>query len=95
MAKMKKIDSFNGFTFNVSEEKQEANVSGDVFEKNTQKEAKKRGRPKVNRELRKRTSITILPSLLEKASAIAAENGKSISQIIEDHLVDYVKNNSK
>lgn len=42
---------------------------------------KKKGRPKVRRETKKRTTLTILPSSYETASKIAYVDGKSVSEI--------------
>lgn len=54
------------------------------------KEKKKAGRPKLqNRELRKRYSFTILPSLYEKAQEKAGSEGKTLSELITDFLADY------
>ncbi|MEG0153510.1 MAG: hypothetical protein RR744_10135 [Cellulosilyticaceae bacterium] len=58
------------------------------------KEKKKAGRPKVNRELKKRYSFTILPSLYEQSSEIASNEGKSLSELITDFLTEYVEKNS-
>lgn len=55
---------------------------------------KKKGRPKVNRELKKRYSFTILPSLYEQSSEIASNEGKSLSELITDFLTEYVEKNS-
>lgn len=53
---------------------------------------KKAGRPKLqNRELRKRYSFTILPSLYEKAQEKAGSEGKTLSELITDFLTDYTK----
>lgn len=55
-------------------------------------EKKKAGRPKLqNRELRKRYSFTILPSLYEKAQEKAGNEGKTLSELITDFLTDYTK----
>lgn len=56
------------------------------------KKKRKAGRPKLqNRELRKRYSFTILPSLYEKAQEKASAEGKSLSELITDFLSDYTK----
>lgn len=63
-------------------------------EKKTVTEPKKRGRPKVNRETKKRISFTILPSLYDKASEIAYNEGKSVSELVSDFLTEYVQKHS-
>lgn len=56
-------------------------------------EAKKKGRPKANRETKKRITFTILQSQYEQASKIAYVDGKSVSEVVGDFLSDYVKKN--
>lgn len=58
-----------------------------------EEETKKRGRPKVNRELKKRITFTVYQSIYEQASEIAYENGKSVSEIVTEFLESYVKKN--
>lgn len=58
----------------------------------TQAEPKRKGRPKLqNRELRKRYSFTILPSLYEKAQDKAGVEGKTLSELITDFLTEYTE----
>ncbi|WMJ89444.1 hypothetical protein [Anaerocolumna sp. MB42-C2] len=52
---------------------------------------KKKGRPKVTRETKKRYAITMLPSLYAKASEKAAEQGRSLSEVIGRYIEQYVK----
>ena len=57
------------------------------------KEKKKAGRPKLeNRELRKRYSFTILPSVYDKAQEKANAEGKALSEIVAKYLAEYIKN---
>jgi predicted HicB family RNase H-like nuclease len=102
MAKNKKnIDSFNGFTFGTSEgepsevkpDQKETKAIGNqqTTEPQGGTATKKRGRPKVNRETKKRISFTILPSLYEQASEIAYNEGKSVSELISEFLKKYIK----
>lgn len=62
-----------------------------IKEKQITREPRKRGRPKLNRETKKRISFTILPSLYEQASEIAYNEGKSVSELIAEFLTEYVK----
>ena len=109
MAKSKNIDSFNGFTFKTETEEQikgQENITTlengkymptpqeQAQEKKQTTETKKLGRPKVNRETKKRISFTILPSLYEQASEIACNEGKSVSELIAEFLTEYVKKHS-
>lgn len=50
---------------------------------------KKRGRPKATSEKRKTTTISVLPSLYNKALDKAYKEGKSFAQVIEDFLIQY------
>lgn len=56
-------------------------------------EARKKGRPKANRETKKRITFTIFQSQYEQASKIAYIDGKSVSEVIGDFLSDYIKKN--
>lgn len=53
---------------------------------------KKKGRPKTGRELKRRISFTILPSLYDKASEKAYREGKSVSEVVSEFLSEYVEN---
>lgn len=63
----------------------------EMKEKETVTEIKRKGRPKLNRETKKRYSFTILPSLHKQASEIAYSEGTSLSEVIENFLTEYVK----
>jgi len=52
---------------------------------------KKKGRPVVSRETKKRYTLTFLPSVYEKASAKACEQGKSLSEVLGEFLSEYIK----
>ena len=52
------------------------------------------GRPKSEKETKKRFSIVLLPSLYEDVQKIAFVERKSISEIISQCLDQYVKNKS-
>lgn len=51
----------------------------------------RRGRPKENRELKKRISLSVLPSVYEGIQKIAYVERKSVSELIEDTMEDYQK----
>lgn len=51
------------------------------------------GRPKANRETKKRFTFTIRSSVYEKAATIAYNQGKSSSELIENLLFDYINSN--
>lgn len=50
-----------------------------------------RGRPKANRELKKRISLSVLPSLYEDVQKIAYVQRRSFSDLIEEQLEQYRK----
>ena len=53
---------------------------------------KKAGRPQLeNRELKKRYSFTILPSLYEKAQEKASHEGKTLSELITNFSTYYIQ----
>lgn len=49
----------------------------------------KKGRPKEDRELKKRVSLSVLPSLYEDIRKIAYVQRRSISDIVEEQLLNY------
>lgn len=50
---------------------------------------KKRGRPKEERETKKRVSLSILPSLYRDIQKIAYMQRKSTSELVEEMMEDY------
>lgn len=52
---------------------------------------KKKGRPTVKRETKKRYTLTFFPSVYDKASAKASEEGKSLSEVLGAFLSAYIK----
>ena len=48
-----------------------------------------RGRPKEDRELRKRVSLSVLPSLYEDIQKIAYVERRSVSELLSDLMVQY------
>lgn len=52
---------------------------------------KKKGRPLVNRETKKRYTFTLLPSIYDMASELASQRGKSLSEVVGDFLAEYIK----
>ncbi len=57
------------------------------------KPKKKKGRPKANRETKKRITFTLLQSKYEQANKIAYIEGKSVSEVIGEFLSKYIKKN--
>lgn len=55
----------------------------------------KKGRPKENRETKKRVSLSVLPSLYEDIQKIAYVQRRSISDLIGEQLVQYRKEHEK
>ena len=53
----------------------------------------RRGRPKENRELKKRISLSVLPSLYEDIQKIAYMQRKSPSEAVQEMMEEYRKRN--
>ena len=53
----------------------------------------RRGRPKENRELKKRISLSVLPSLYEDIQKIAYMQRKSTSEEVQEMMEEYRKRN--
>ena len=53
----------------------------------------RRGRPKDNRELKKRISLSVLPSLYEDIQKIAYMQRKSTSEAVQEMMEEYRKRN--
>ena len=53
--------------------------------------AGRRGRPKEDRELKKRISLSALPSIYEGIQKIAYVERKSVSELMEEMMEDYQK----
>ena len=53
----------------------------------------RRGRPKENRELKKRISLSVLPSLYEDIQKIAYMQRKSTSEAVREMMEEYRKRN--
>lgn len=52
------------------------------------------GRPKSNREIKKRVTLSVLPSLYEEVQKIAYVERKSVSEIVAELMAYYVTRNS-
>lgn len=50
----------------------------------------RRGRPKEDRELKKRISLSVLPSIYEEIQKIAYVKRRSVSNILETVMEDYI-----
>ena len=53
----------------------------------------RRSRPKENRELKKRISLSVLPSLYEDIQKIAYMQRKSTSEAVQEMMEEYRKRN--
>ena len=53
----------------------------------------RRGRPKENRELKKRISLSVLPSLYEDIQKIAYMQRKITSEAVQEMMEEYRKRN--
>ena len=75
------------------ESRRKASVVGSIIEQQpaekTTQHGVGRGRPKENRELRKRVSLSVLPSLYEDIQKIAYVERRSVSELISDLMLQY------
>ena len=75
------------------ESRRRAAVVGCFFFQQPAEETKQRsagrGRPKENRELRKRVSLSVLPSLYEDIQKIAYVERRSVSELLSDLMLQY------
>ena len=55
----------------------------------------RRGRPKENRELKKRISLSVLPSLYEDIQKIAYMQRKSTSEAVQEMMEEYQNEQEK
>lgn len=88
MAKYKKdnVDSYDGLFKGICE--------SEIEEKLDTIEERKKGRPKEKREVKKRVSFSILPSIYDKVGKIAYVDRESISEVIAKCLIEYIEKNS-
>ena len=80
------------------ESRRRASIVGSMLEKSAEKVAgtSGRGRPKeVGRELKKRISLSVLPSLYEDIQKIAYVQRRSTSEIVGDILEKYRSENQE
>lgn len=54
-----------------------------------------KGRPKVERETKKRVSLAVLPSVYEDVQKICYVKRKSVSEVITDMMNDFVEQNQE
>lgn len=71
------------------------NKKQEILEDKEQKQEEqiKRGRPKENREIKKRVSLAIYPSIYEDIGKIAYVDRESISEVISKCIENYIKKN--
>ena len=74
------------------ESRRRASVVGSIIEQpaeETKQRSAGRGRPKEDRELRKRVSLSVLPSLYEDIQKIAYVERRSVSELLSDLMLQY------
>ena len=75
------------------ESRRRASVVGSIIEQQPAEETKRhsvgRGRPKEDRELKKRISLSVLPSVYEDIQKIAYVQRRSVSELIGELLEGY------
>ena len=52
------------------------------------------GRPKANREIKKRITLSVLPSLYEEVQKVAFVERKSVSEVVAEMMAYYVTRNA-
>lgn len=73
------------------ESRRRSSVVGSMVESMPTVDNGKRGRPKEDRETKKRVSLSVLPSLYEDIQKIAYVQRRSISDLIGEQLEQYRK----
>ena len=71
------------------ESRRKASVVEQQPAEETKRHSVGRGRPKEDRELRKRVSLSVLPSLYEDIQKIAYVERRSVSELLSDLMVQY------
>lgn len=75
------------------ENRRKASVVGSIIEQQPAEETTQhsagRGRPKEDRELRKRVSLSVLTSLYEDIQKIAYVERRSVSELLSDLMMQY------
>ena len=96
MAKNKNnsIDSFAGI-FGVVNDTSKDNNAAEIINNNDSNKNKSKGRPKSGREVKKRITFTIRPSVNNRASEVAYQMNKSLSEVVEELLIKYIDKHSK
>ena len=78
---------------NERDSRRRAAVVGSIIGQQPTEEPKQRstgrGRPKEDRELRKRVSLSVLPSLYEDIQKIAYVERRSVSELLSDLMLQY------
>ena len=80
------------------ESRRRASIVGNMIEKPTEKTpgSRGRGRPKEEgRELKKRISLSVLPSLYEDIQKIAYVQRKSTSEVVQEMMEEYQNEQEK
>ena len=70
-------------------ENRRKSVIGSMIERTETLSAGGRGRPKEDRELKRRISLSVLPSLYEDIQKIAYMQRKSVSELVAGMMVEY------
>ena len=71
------------------ESRRRSSVVGSIVDSTTAVANGKKGRPKENRETKKRVSLSVLPSLYEDIQKIAYVQRRSVSDIISELMEEY------
>lgn len=80
--------------FSEREENRKKGVAASMILDESQEE-KTKGRPKENREIKQRISMSIYPSIYENIKKIAYIERRSISELISECLSIYIEKNQE
>lgn len=81
--------------FEERENRRRASVVRSIVKNTPPAAGKGRGRPKVDREIKKRISLSIMPSLYEDVQKIAYIQRKSISDLVGELMEQYREEHEK
>jgi hypothetical protein len=83
----------SGFAERENNRERKSVVASMISETPKEKTTTGRGRPKMERETKKRISLAVLPSLYEDVKKVAYVERKSISEIVSACIEKYVADN--
>lgn len=80
--------------FEDRENRRKTSVVGSMVDSVPAASSGKKGRPKEDRETKKRVSLSMLPSLYEDIQKIAYVQRRSISEVVSTVMCEYIEKHS-